>query len=93
MKCATLQTEASRGVEGESVEERLRGAGRDLRAGLRQGGQQGWRRHLGGAAPLQTGVGHPKIKYLTKYVKKKLQKIKGQKIFQFFKYHFLISSV
>lgn len=59
MKCASLQTEASCGVEGESEEERIRGAGRDLGAGLRQGGQQGWRWHLGGAAPVQTGVGRP----------------------------------
>lgn len=57
MRCVSLQTEASCRVEGDSDEECVRGAGGNLRPGLRQGGQQGRRRHLGGAAPLQTGVG------------------------------------
>lgn len=55
----SLQTEASCRVESSSGEERFRGGGRNLRAGLRQGGQQGWRWHLGGSPSLQTGVGHP----------------------------------
>lgn len=68
MRCVSLQAEASRGVEGYSDEERVRRGRGNLRAGLHQGGQQGWRRHLGGAAPLQTGVGHPpKPSNLNKY--------------------------
>lgn len=52
MRHVSLQTAASGGVEGGSGEERVRGVGGNLRTGLRQGGQQGRRRHLGGAAPL-----------------------------------------
>ena len=51
------QTEAPLRVESDSAEERVWRDGGDLRAGLHQGGQQGWRGHLGGAAPLQAGVG------------------------------------
>ncbi len=60
MRFVSLQTKAACGVEGDSDEECVRGAGGNLRAGLCQGGQQGWRRHLGGASPLQAGVGHQK---------------------------------
>ena len=52
----SLQTEASGGVEGHTAEERVWIAGGDLGSGLRQGGEPGWRGHLGGATPLQTGV-------------------------------------
>ena len=55
--CFLPQTEASGGVEGDSDKERVRRSDGNLRAGLREGGQQGRRRHLGGAAPLQAGVG------------------------------------
>lgn len=72
VSCLSLQTEASCRVESISDEERVWGGGWNLRAGLCQGGQQGWRRHLGGVAPLQTGVGQAKTqqqslneKYLT----------------------------
>lgn len=57
----SVQTEASCRVEGSSDEERFWRCWRNLRAGLRQGGQQGRRWNLGGAAPLQTRVGHPAI--------------------------------
>lgn len=57
VRCVSLQAEASCGVEGHSDEECVRRDRGNLRARLHQGGQQGWRRHLGGAAPLQTGVG------------------------------------
>lgn len=56
--CVSLQTEASCRMESNSDEECVRWGGRNLWTGLRQRGQQGWRWHLGGAAPLQAGVGH-----------------------------------
>lgn len=60
VSCVFLQTEASCRVESHSDEECVRGRGGNLRARLRQGGQQGRRRHMGGAASLQTGVGRAK---------------------------------
>lgn len=64
VRCGSSQAEASCGVEGSSDKECVwRGWG-NLRAGLHHGGQQGWGRHLGGAAPLQTGVGHPTKQFL-----------------------------
>lgn len=56
MICVSLQTEAAGRVESNSDEERVRGAGGNFWSGLRQGSQQGWREHLGGAASLQAGV-------------------------------------
>lgn len=47
-------------MESDSVKERVRGTRGNLWTGLCQRGQQGWRRHLGGAAPLQTGVSQQK---------------------------------
>ena len=43
-------------MEGHTAEERVRISGGDLGSRLRQGGEPGWRGHLGGATPLQTGV-------------------------------------
>lgn len=59
MVCYFVQTEASCRVEGSSDEECFWRCWRNLGAGLRQGGQQGRRWNLGGAAPLQTRVGRP----------------------------------
>lgn len=56
MICISFQTEATGRVESNSDEERVRGGGGNFRSGLRQGSQQGWRGHLGGAASLQAGV-------------------------------------
>lgn len=65
-RCVSLQTEAYCRVESKPGEECVWGSVWDLRAGLRQGGQPGWRRHLGGAALVQTRVGRPakQIKYV-----------------------------
>lgn len=61
----TVQTEASCRVESSSDEKCFWRCWRNLRAGLRQGGQQGRRWNLGGAAPLQTRVGDPAILTVT----------------------------
>lgn len=72
MFVASLQTEASRRVEGSSDKECVWNCWRNLRAGLHQGGQQGRGRNLGGAAPLQTRVGSPSFTNILNIFEKKL---------------------